>query len=82
MVNSAKIVLNHVVCVIFLILGVSMALDAHHYQTISKPMPNGKGGFMTFRDGYYLALCFFAVATGCFVFAFNSWRRRRSKIED
>ena len=50
--------------VVFLIVSVVVAWQARHYQITGQPMPNGKGGFMTFGDGYLIAVVFllFSVA--------------------
>ena len=50
--------------VVFLIVSVVVAWQARHYQITGQPMPNGKGGFMTFGDGYLIAvvLLLFSVA--------------------
>jgi hypothetical protein len=56
-------------CLLFLIASAWVALRAHHYQTTGEPMPNWKGGFMTPRDGYYIAVASAAVAIGWLLLA-------------
>jgi hypothetical protein len=57
----------------FLIVGVVVAWSAHHYQNINQPMPNGKGGFMSFQDGYYIALVCILFSIASFIVAYKSW---------
>jgi hypothetical protein len=46
-------------CLGFMVVSITVAWYARQYQILNKPMPNGKGGYMSFRDGYYIALiCF------------------------
>jgi hypothetical protein len=47
--------------------------SAHHYQNINQPMPNGKGGFMSFQDGYYIALVCILFSIASFIVAYKSW---------
>jgi hypothetical protein len=58
----------------FLIAGVLVALSAHKYQLSGAPMPNGKGGFMSFRDGYYLSFVLVAMAAAWMFFGYRSVR--------
>src|SRR5438034_11448366 len=52
-----------------------IAWSARGYQLSGRPMPNGKGGFMTFREGYYIALLSFLVSLVWFMAAYKLWRR-------
>ena len=58
----------------FMIDGIIFALRAHHYQDLNQPMPNGKSGFMTFRDGYSIASVFILMSVLWLVMAFKYWR--------
>ena len=53
---SAVRVFKSVVAVLgsiaFFIASLAVALSARGYQVSGQLMPNGKGGFMTFREGY------------------------------
>jgi hypothetical protein len=53
-----------------------MALNARHYQLKGKMMPNGKGGFMTVRDGYSIAAVSLLMSGGCFLAVYKSWNRK------
>jgi len=61
---------------VFLILAISNGLDAHHYQVAGLLMTNGNGGFMTFRDGYLLALAFAGLSMGFLLLVFRALRER------
>ena len=50
---------------VFLVVSVVVAWQARHYQISGQPMPNGKGGFMTFGDGYLIAVVFFLFSLAC-----------------
>jgi hypothetical protein len=63
----------------FLVGGVSLALRAHHYQVLAQPMPNGKGGFMTFRDGYYIAFTLIFMSVIWLLMARKYWRSASSE---
>jgi hypothetical protein len=58
----------------FLIGGISVALCARHYQKLAQLMPNGKGGFMTFGNGYYIAAVFILMSVVWFLMARKYWR--------
>ena len=53
--KALKAIAGWLGCIGFFASGVVVALQAHHYQVLDQPMSNGKGGFMTFRDGYSIA---------------------------
>jgi hypothetical protein len=42
-------------CALFLTCGIAVALMTRRFQMKAQPMPNGKGGFMTYNDGYIMA---------------------------
>lgn len=44
-----------------LYLSVTVALDARAHQLSGLPMPNGKGGLMSFRGGYESAVFFLVI---------------------
>jgi hypothetical protein len=75
--NQVKITFAVVGGVAFLVAGLTVAWHARHYQVTGELMPNGKGGFMTFRDGYYLAASLLAMSLGWFIVA---RRFRRSAL--
>jgi hypothetical protein len=56
----------------FLIAGVLVALSARKYQLSGAPMPNWKGGSMSFRDGYYLSFVLVATAAAWIYFGYRS----------
>jgi len=62
--------------VVFLIVSAVIASRARHYQISGEPMPNGKGGFMTFGDGYLIALVFLLFSVAWFIAARRFWRSR------
>jgi hypothetical protein len=64
--------------VVFLVASVVVACRARHYQITGQPMPNGKGGFMTFGDGYLIALVLLLLSL---VWSIAAWRYWRSGIE-
>ncbi len=64
--NSLKAGVSSVVSFAFLIASVSVALAARHYQISGQPMPNGKGGSMTFSDGYWIAVVLFLISVAWF----------------
>ena len=41
-----------------------------------QPMPNGKGGFMTFGDGYLIAFVFLSFSVGWLIAARRFWRQK------
>jgi hypothetical protein len=68
----------------FLVASVMFAWSAREYQLTGQPMPNGKGGFMTFRDGYNIALIFFGFSAVWLLSARRFWHcalQRRSSHE-
>ena len=62
--------------VVFLIVSVVVAWQARHYQISGQPMPNGKGGFMTFGDGYLIAVVFLLFSVACVMQARRSFKAR------
>jgi hypothetical protein len=75
-VNTLKTITFVVGGAIFFAVSIVVACKARHYQLSNQPMPNVKGGFMTFLDGYSIASVFFLVSVGWFVAARKSWRRQ------
>jgi hypothetical protein len=61
---------------VFLIVSVGVAWRARHYQISGQPMPNGKGGFMTFGDGYLIAVVFFLFSVACVMQARRCFKAR------
>jgi hypothetical protein len=61
----------------FLVIGLMVASSARNYQLSGRPMPNGKGGFMSFRDGYMLALIFLGFSIVWFMCARRYWRLKK-----
>ena len=55
--------------VAFLMAGVIVGWCVRHYQMTGQPMPNGKGDFMTFPDGYYIAAMLVLMSIAWFVAA-------------
>ena len=72
--NGFKAALGFAGGVCFLVAGILVALSARKYQLSGALMPNGKGGFMSFRDGYYLSVVLIAMAVGWMYFGFRSVR--------
>ena len=62
--------------VVFLIVSVVVAWQARHYQITGQPMPNGKGGFMTFGDGYMIAVVFLLFSVACVMQARRFFKAR------
>jgi hypothetical protein len=62
--------------VVFLIVSVVVAWQARHYQITGQPMPNGKGGFMTFGDGYLIAVVFLLFSVACVMQARRCFKAR------
>ena len=62
--------------VVFLVVSVVVAWQARHYQITGKPMPNGKGGFMTFGDGYLIAVVFLLFSVACVMQARRCFKAR------
>jgi uncharacterized membrane protein YdbT with pleckstrin-like domain len=62
--------------IVFFVASVVVAWIARRYQIADQPMPNEKGGVMTFRDGYLIALILFVFSLAWFI---ASRRFRRSK---
>ncbi len=58
----------------FFVASVLIALSARRYQAIGQPMPNGKGGFMEFQHGYYLAIVLFLFSVVWLMVARRCWR--------
>jgi hypothetical protein len=69
-------------CIVFLIVSVAVAWQARHYQIADQPMPNGKGGYMTFRDGYYIASVCFLISVVWFISAYKLWIAARKVMKD
>jgi len=74
--RTLKVVAGVCGSVVFLVVSVVIACRARHYQVSGQPMPNGKGGFMTFGDGYLIALVFLLFAIAWFVAARRFWRSK------
>jgi hypothetical protein len=49
---------------------------ARQYQISGQPMPNGKGGFMTFGDGYLIAAVVLLFSVACISLARRFIRAR------
>jgi hypothetical protein len=60
--------------VAFLIAGATLAWHSRHYQMMGELMPNGKGGSMSFRDGYLIAGTLAATSLGFFIAARHYYR--------
>lgn len=60
----------------FFFISLLVAWTARGYQLSGQPMPNGKGGLMTFRDGYWIALVLFLFSIGWFMTARRFWRSK------
>ena len=77
-IQSALRVLKCVVAALgaiaFFVASLAEASAARAYQASGQPMPNGKSGFMTFREGYLLALVFFLFSVAWFLGAWKYWR--------
>ena len=52
----------------------TVAWHVRHCQVTGLPMPNGKGGFMNFRDGYYLAVALLVMSLFWFISAYRFLR--------
>ncbi len=75
--NSAckiKAVIGFCGTVIFFVASVVISVQARQHQLNDQPMPNGKGGFMSFGDGYLIAVVLFLFSAIWFVFTVKSWR--------
>jgi hypothetical protein len=72
----AKIIFASVGATAFLVASPLLALSARRYHISGQPMPNGKGGFMEFQDGYCLAVLLFVMSIGWFIAARRFWRSR------
>jgi hypothetical protein len=60
----------------FFIGSLGLAWQARHYQLSGQPMPNGKGGFMTFGDGYLIAVVLLLFSVACILLARRLIRAR------
>ncbi len=65
----------------FMIVGALFAITARKYQLSGEPMPNGKGGFMSFRDGYYVSFVLVAMAAAWIYFGYRALRKAVSSEE-
>ena len=74
--RTAKIIFSSLGAAGFFVASTLVALSARQYQVSGQRMPNGKGGYMEFRDGYYLAVVLFLMSVAWFLFARRSWRSR------
>jgi len=63
---------------IFLVASISAAVYSRHYQLTGQPMPNGKGGFANYRDGYYLAVVLFLMSVVGLMTALRCWKSSNS----
>jgi hypothetical protein len=71
--KALKIICGCLGCIGFFASGVVVALQARHYQVLAQPMPNGKGGFMTFRDGYSIAIILVLMSIPWFLMVRRFW---------
>ena len=62
--------------VAFFIGSLRFAWQARHYQISGQPMPNGKGGFMTYGDGYLIAIVLLLFSVACIITARRLFRAR------
>jgi hypothetical protein len=76
--RTAKVVFASVGGMGFLVASVVLAVSARSHQLSGQQMPNGKGGFMDFRSGYYLAIVLFLMSIVWLMFARRYWRSRSS----
>jgi hypothetical protein len=74
--RSLKVAVAAVGSLAFFVASLLVGWSARGYQVSGQPMPNGKGGFMTFRDGYLIALVLFLFSLGWFIGARRFWRSR------
>jgi hypothetical protein len=58
------------------VASIVIAWSARSYQVSGQPMPNGKGGLMTFRDGYLIALVLFLLSIAWSLGVRRIWRSR------
>lgn len=75
-ISSSKAVIAACGSIVFFVVSIVIACKARHYQNSGQPMPNGKGGFMTYGDGYMIALVFLLFSVAGFVTARKFWRER------
>jgi hypothetical protein len=61
----------------FLVASLMVASSARDYQLSGRLMPNGKGGFMSFRDGYLIALALLGCSIVWFMCARRYWRLKK-----
>jgi hypothetical protein len=59
----------------FGLAGIFVAWQTRAHQAANQTMPNFKGGFMKYSDGYLLAFALICMAAAWFFFGFNSWRQ-------
>jgi hypothetical protein len=69
-----KAIAAGIVCGALLIVSIAIACSARHYQLAGQPMPNGKGGVMSFRSGYYISFVCFVMSIAWFLQARKNWR--------
>ena len=74
--SPLKFVVTAFGSVAFFVASVRVAWVAWQYQVSGQPMPNGKGGFMTFRDGYLIAFVLFLFSVAWMFVARRFWRSR------
>jgi hypothetical protein len=74
--HSLKVAVAAIGSLVFFVASVLVGWSARAYQVSGQPMPNGKGGFMTFRDGYVIALVLFLFSVAWFI---GARRFRRSR---
>jgi hypothetical protein len=65
--NTLKAGVVFIGSIALLIASISVALAARHYQISGQPMPNGKGGAMTFTGGYLVAVVLFLISAAWFL---------------
>jgi hypothetical protein len=62
--------------VAFFVSSLHLAWRARQYQISGQPMPNGKAGFMTYGDGYLLAIVLFLFSVAFVIVARRFIRAR------
>jgi hypothetical protein len=77
MAEGVKFVVRLVAFLFLSGVSISTAVNARHYQVLGQLMPNGKGGLMTFRDGYFISSVTFLMALIIFASLVVSMRRSR-----
>jgi hypothetical protein len=78
--NPLKAAIAFGVSVAFLAACIVVGFESRRYQVSGQPMPNGKGGFMTYSDGYEIAAALFLISLAGFVGSCRLWRPKRSRI--